>query len=222
MNRTKRAVIFDLDGTLIHSLPDLTVAVNKTLAEAGRPPLLETEVGPMVGDGASTLVSRAFEGSGGVPDGDLANWLARFLGHYEPHAADLTRPWDGVVETLDRLKARGIALAVCTNKPTKATHDILQALGLDGYFAVIVGGDDAPALKPDPAHIQEVLDRLQVSHDEAVMIGDSINDVLAAKGAGLPVIVVSFGYSRVPAIELGASYVIDDFRHLYEAVIGRQ
>jgi phosphoglycolate phosphatase len=222
MNRAKRAVIFDLDGTLIHSLPDLTVAVNKTLADAGRPPLTEAEVGPMVGDGAGTLVSRAFEDGGGVPDGDLDRWLDRFLAHYEPHAADLTHPWDGVVETLERLRDHGITLAVCTNKPTKATHDILTALGLDQYFAVVVGGDDAPALKPNPAHILAVLTRLRVSHDEAVMVGDSINDVLAAKGANVPVVVVSFGYSRSPVTELGASYVIDDFRDLFEAVVGRQ
>ncbi|WP_068502650.1 phosphoglycolate phosphatase [Magnetospirillum moscoviense] len=222
MNRAKRAVIFDLDGTLIHSLPDLTIAVNKTLAMAGLAPLTDADVGPMVGDGAATLVTRAFDARGGLPDGNVDLWLERFLAHYEPHAADLTKPWDGVVETLEKLKAKGIALAVCTNKPTKATHDILSVLGIDHFFAVVVGGDDAPALKPNPAHVEAVLTRLRIGADEAVMVGDSVNDVLAAKGAGLPVVVVSFGYSKSPVAELGASYVIDDFRDLYDAVVGRQ
>ena len=222
MNRAKRAVIFDLDGTLIHSLPDLTVAVNKTLADAGRDPLSEADVGPMVGDGAGTLVTRAFDARGGLPAPGLDTWLTRFLAHYEPHATDLTHPWDGVMDTLTLLKDKGIALAVCTNKPTKATHDVLSALGLDDFFTVVVGGDDTPALKPSPVHVQTVLNRLRVGHDEAVMVGDSINDVLAAKGANVPVVVVSFGYSRVPAHELGAAYVIDDFCDLYEAVVGRQ
>ena len=220
MQRARRAVVFDLDGTLIHSLPDLTAAVNDTLAEDGRAPLTEAEVGPMVGDGAHTLVERAFAARGGLP-GPVAPLLARFLGHYEPNATRLTRPFDGVVETLEHLKARGLVLAVCTNKPTAATHAILDELGLDHFFAVVVGGDDTPALKPDAAHVHTVLDRLGVSADEAVLVGDSINDVLAAKAAGVASIVVSFGYARTPARELGADLVVDDFRVIVDAVAGR-
>lgn len=220
MNRVKRAAIFDLDGTLIDSLPDLVTAMNKTLAEWGRDPLSGTELGPMVGDGAGTLVTRAFTARGGLPGPDVAPVLRRFLDHYEPHAADQTYVWPGVVETLEALRARGIVLAVCTNKPTKATHDVLAALGLDHFFAVVVGGDDTPALKPSAEHVNTVLDRLGVHHEEAVMIGDSINDVLAAKGAGLPVVVLSFGYSRVPPHELGADLVLDDFRLLQKVIAG--
>ncbi len=220
MHQPKRAAIFDLDGTLIHSLPDLTVAVNQILAEEGRQPVTDAEVGPMVGDGAHTLVERAFAARGGLP-GAVGPLLDRFLEFYEAHATVLTRPFPQVVETLARLKSRGVALAVCTNKPTAATLEILEALDLAQYFAVVVGGDDTPALKPNPVHIETVLNRLGVGRDEAVMVGDSINDVLAAKGAGLPCIAVSFGYARVPATELGADLVVDEFRIIGDAVVGR-
>jgi phosphoglycolate phosphatase len=221
MPRTFSAVIFDLDGTLIHSLPDLTVAINAVLAEEGLTPLAESEVGPMVGDGAGMLVSRAFAARGGLPTPDVTPYLTRFLGHYEPNATALTRPWDGVVETLTALKQRGMALAVCTNKPSAATHAILGELGLDDFFAVVVGGDDTPALKPDPAHVNAVLDRLSVGHDDAIFVGDSINDVLAAKGARVRCILVGFGYSKVPPHELGADLVIDHFSDLLGAVGAR-
>lgn len=221
MRRAKRAVVFDLDGTLIHSLPDLTAAINKILQEEGRAPLAEAEIGPMVGDGAHALVERAFTARGGLPGADAAPLLARFLDFYERNATVLTRPFPHVVETLERLKAKGIALAVCTNKPTAATKEILATLDLDRYFAVVVGGDDTPALKPNPVHLSTVLDRLGVAADEAVMVGDSINDVLAAKGANVTCIVVSFGYARVPAKDLGADLVVDDFHIIADAVIGR-
>ncbi len=214
------AVLFDLDGTLIDSLPDLAAAVNRLLAEEGRAPLPPDEVKVMVGDGAGTLVARAFAARGGLPGPDVAPYLARFLADYEPRAAEMTRPWPGVVETLQRLKAAGLKLAVCTNKPSRATGEILAALGLAEYFDAVVGGDDAPALKPDPAHLHETLRRLSAAADEAVMVGDSANDVLAAKAAGVPAVVVSFGYCRGPAADLGADVVIDDFREL-PAVLAR-
>lgn len=222
MHQAKRAVIFDLDGTLIHSLPDLTAAINHILAEEDRAPVTEAELGPMVGDGAHTLVERAFAARGGLPGADVAPLLARFLDFYEANATVLTRPFPQVVDTLIRLKAAGIVLAVCTNKPTAATREILRALDLEQYFAVVVGGDDTPALKPNPAHIDAVLDRLGLARDEAVMVGDSINDVLAAKGAGLPCIAVSFGYSRTPVSDLGADLVVDQFHYVADAVIGRE
>ncbi|MCR6628886.1 MAG: phosphoglycolate phosphatase [Magnetospirillum sp.] len=203
MRQAKRAVLFDLDGTLIHSLPDLTSAVNHILAEEGRDAVTEAEVGPMVGDGAHTLMERAFAARGGMPAVGAAAVLSRFLAFYEANATTLTRPFPHVAETLARLKDKGLVLAVCTNKPTAATHEILQALELDHYFAVVVGGDDTPALKPSPVHVDTVLDRLGVARDEAVMVGDSVNDVLAAKGAQVPCIVVTFGYSRTPVSEPG-------------------
>lgn len=221
MRTVKRAVLFDLDGTLTHSLPDLAVAVNHVLAQDERSALTEAEISPMVGDGVRTLLERAYDARGGSPKGGIADALARFMDYYEAHSAVLTRPFPHVVETLEQLKAKGIAMAVCTNKPRAATHEILNTLDLTRFFPVVIGGDDTPAMKPDPLHLTTALDRLRVTRDEAVMVGDSINDVLAAKGAGIPCIAVSFGYSRVPAADLGANLVIDDFSAIIDAVIGR-
>ncbi|CAA7620271.1 phosphoglycolate phosphatase [Magnetospirillum sp. UT-4] len=218
MSRRFSAIIFDLDGTLIHSVPDLAWAVNALLAEEGREPLTEADVGPMVGNGVAVLVERAFTARGGMPQGDPAELVRRFVAHYEPNATRLTRPFEGVVETLKVLKAKGLTLAICTNKVSSATREILRALDLEQYFAVVVGGDDTPVHKPDPAHVNLVLDRLGVHHDDAVYVGDSINDVLAAKGAHVRCILVSFGYTKVPARDLGADLVIDSFADLIEAV----
>ncbi|HSV28796.1 MAG TPA: phosphoglycolate phosphatase [Candidatus Omnitrophota bacterium] len=215
-----KAVVFDLDGTLIHSVPDLTVAVNKLLAEEGRPALADADVGPMVGDGVGMLVRRAFTAAGGVPEGDLAPYVARFVAHYEPHAADLTRPYPGVIATLRSLKAKGLKLAVCTNKVSGATRRILAALEIERYFDAVVGGDDTPVHKPDPTHVRITLDKLGVSDAETLYVGDSENDVKAAKGAGLPVVLVTFGYTRIPVAELGGDLLIDRFQDL-PAAMGR-
>lgn len=213
-----QAVVFDLDGTLIDSLPDLAAAVNHMLGEEGRAALGDDDIKPMIGDGAATLVQRAFDARGGLPGPGVAPYLQRFLDHYEPRSAELTRPWQGVPETLTALKARGLKLGVCTNKPTKATHDILRVLQLSHFFDVVVGGDDVPAIKPDPAHVHAVLDKLGALPSAAVMVGDSINDVLAGKAAGLAVIAMSFGYSRIPPMDLGADAVIDRFADLPAAM----
>lgn len=213
-----QAIVFDLDGTLIDSLPDLTGAVNRLLAEEGLAPLDPDDIKPMIGDGAGTLVRRVFDARGGLPGPDLAPYHSRFLAHYEPRSTELTRPWEGVPETLAALKAQGLKLGVCTNKPTKATHDVLRVLELSSFFDAVVGGDDVPDIKPDPAHVHATLDKLGVLPSAAVMVGDSINDVLAGKGAGLPVVVLSCGYSRIPPAELGADAVIDHFRDLPGAI----
>jgi len=216
MRHPLQAVLFDLDGTLIDSLPDIAAAVNRLLAAHDRRTLAEAEIRPMIGDGADALVERAFAAAtvgGGLP-GSLASLLDQFLLEYEPRAAEATRPFPGVTETLAALQASGLKLAVCTNKPSGATHEVLAALGLAQYFAVVVGSDDAPALKPDPRHVAAVLDRLGVAATDAIMVGDSINDIAAAQGAGMRAVAVSFGYTRIPPRQLGADAVIDHFAEL--------
>jgi phosphoglycolate phosphatase len=215
-----QAVLFDLDGTLIHSLPDLAAAVNRMLAREGRDPLGDGAVMSMVGDGAGTLVARAFAATGGLPGPDVAPFLAAFLADYEPRSAESTRPWPGVVETLAELKAAGLALAVCTNKPSRATAEVLGKLDLERWFDLVVGADDAPAIKPDPAHVACILERLGVAPGRAVMVGDSANDILSAKGAGVRSVALSFGYCHGPVAALGADWVIDDFRQLSGLVAG--
>lgn len=212
------AVIFDLDGTLIDSLADLRIALNRLLNEEGRGALDDDDVRPMIGDGAAKLVERGFAATGGPPPGDLAALTGRFLAFYEGEAAENTRPWPGVVEALRTLKSEGWRLAVCTNKPQMATEEILDQLGLASFFEAIVGGDRTPWKKPDPRHMLAALEAMGASRDGAVVVGDSPNDVAAARDAGLPVIAVTFGYSRVPAAELGADLLLDDFAGVPEAV----
>ena len=214
MGASLRAVLFDLDGTLIHSLPDLVAAVNRLLAGEGRGPLDSEVVKAMVGDGADALVTRAFAAAGGLPGPDVAPFLARFLADYEPRSAETTVVWPGVMETLAGLRDSGLALAVCTNKPSKATAEVLASLDLGRFFDLVVGADDTPALKPDPLHVTLILDRLGVRPAEAVMVGDSRNDILAARRAGVRSVALSFGYAHGPVADLGADAVIDHFRDL--------
>ncbi|HSE77021.1 MAG TPA: HAD-IA family hydrolase, partial [Alphaproteobacteria bacterium] len=142
----------------------------------------------------------------------------RFLELYEPRIARLSRPYPGVRDTLARLAGAGFRLGVCTNKASRATRRLLDDLALSRYFAAVAGGD-GPARKPDPKHLLAVLDALGAAPETALMVGDSANDVHAARAAGVRVAVVSFGYTTVPAAELGADALIDRFEQL-AALVG--
>jgi phosphoglycolate phosphatase len=214
-----KAVVFDLDGTLVDSAPDLANALNALLTEERRRPLSLDEVKAMIGDGAAKLVERAFAATGEAPDDGIERLTVRFLGHYEGHATDLTRPYPGVRETLDRLKADGLALAVCSNKPEAPTREVLRDLDFDGYFAAVVGGDTIPGVcKPDPRMLQAVLDAVRVPPNAAAMVGDNANDVAVARALGVPVILRADGYTPIPAAELGADAIIDHFAELPAAL----
>lgn len=214
-----KAVVFDLDGTLIDSAPDLLTAANKLLAEEGRPNIDETDIKLMVGDGVPKLVERAFEKTGGLPDGALPVLSQRFLGFYEGHAADETRPFPGVMAALAGLKEDGLKLAVCTNKPYDATMEILEALDLAGYFDAVVGGDSLPGIKkPDPRHVLACVEALGATVADSLLVGDSKVDVEAGRNAGLPVIAAAHGYAKMPPEQLGADLVLDDFARLPEVI----
>lgn len=217
--RPGRVLICDLDGTLVDSAPDLASAVGDLLTQAGRAPLSEAAVRRMVGDGVAKLVERALAASGGVPEaGALAGLVVRYMAFYESRMTELTRPYPGAVETLTNLKAAGWRLAVCTNKPEGPSHGLLTALGLDGLFEAVAGGDTYAVKKPDPGHVRGILNALGAAPGEAVMLGDSLNDVLAARGAGVPVIAIASGYGPVPAHELGADALIATFAELPAAL----
>ncbi len=215
MKRT--ALVFDLDGTLVDSAADLQAALNETLHEIGAPPLPLAAVRGMIGDGAAALVQRGLAARG-IAQGLLPEHLARFLAIYEADPAARTRTYPGVRETLAALQADGRRLAICTNKPQAATLAVLRALDLESFFAAIVGGDLLSARKPDPRHVLGAVARLGASPAVAAMIGDNEHDVAAAKAADLPIILVRYGYARVPLEQLAADRTIDAFADLPRAL----
>lgn len=215
----RKAILFDLDGTLVDTAPDLAAATDYALQCAGRPPVGLDAIRQMVGDGARVMVERGFETTGGQPSAEVfEKAMADFFACYEANLANKSRPFPGVATCLAKLAERGYLLAVCTNKYEHFSRSLLDQLGLSSFFAAIVGGDTLPVRKPDPGHIHGTLERIGASVDWAAMVGDSANDVNAAKAAGLPCVAVSFGYTRIPAHELGADRLIDHFDELPDAL----
>ena len=210
-------LVFDLDGTLIDSAPDLRAALNEMLRERGRAPLSLAQVRQMIGDGAAALVARALAASGADPAA-AADALPRFLQLYEADAVRLTRPYPGVPETLAALRRRGYRTAICTNKPQHATHTVLEGLGLLALFDGIAGGDRFAVKKPDPGHLLGLIGALGGAPDRAVMIGDGENDAAAAHGAGVPLVLMRYGYARVDPASLAADALLDRFDDLPAAL----
>lgn len=228
------ALVFDLDGTLIDSAPDMTRVLNRTLAQFGRPALTEAQVRTMVGDGSAMLVRQAFAATGAPLEDEAA--LRPVLRHYLDTYLDDDQPsalYPGVAETLVALAGAGVRLGLCTNKPEAIARKLLDRLGLAPLFAALAGGDTLPVKKPDGRHVTWVLERLGVEPapraalipaapcaamipavPRAAMIGDNGNDVKAGRAAGLPVVALSYGYPRMPVAELGADLVLDDFAEL--------
>jgi phosphoglycolate phosphatase len=206
-------LVFDLDGTLVDSVPDLRAALNQMLRERGRRPLTPPQVKWMVGDGVPALVTRALAASGADPAESLTA-LPRFLEIYEANAARLTRPYPGVPETLTVLRRRGYRTAICTNKPQRATTAVLRGLDLLQLFDGIAGGDRFAVRKPDPGHLLALLAELGAASDEAAMIGDNENDAAAAHGAAVPLVLMRYGYARVDPASLAADALLDRFREL--------
>jgi len=189
-----KVAVFDLDGTLVDSAPDIHAAINRVLARRGLAPYGLAEVKRMIGDGTKVLVERALAGRGLGFD---AACHAEFVADDDISSARLTAPFEGIGEVLAALEAAGWRLAVCTNKPEGPARGLLGSLGLGGRFAAIGGGDSFPVRKPDPAHLRATLAAAGGDAGSAVMIGDHRNDVLAAAGAGVPCIFAAWGYGPV-------------------------
>lgn len=215
------AVIFDLDGALIDSEPDLRAALNRLLATLERRPVTRNEVTMMVGDGVAKLVERALAATGGVPAGGLERATETFMGFYGAAPADLSAPFPGAAAVVRGLDAAGAGLGVCTNKPAGPARGILRTFGLEAYFGVVIGGDSLPGIrKPDPRPLAAAIEALGTGPGRAVMVGDSANDIETAKALGVRSVAVSFGYSRRPVEALGADAVIDGFEELWAALEG--
>ena len=206
-------VVFDLDGTLIDSAPDMHRAVNLMLADLGCTPLTIADIRSMVGDGASALIARALAARQCV-NVDTGKALAEFLHHYEANPTAVTRTFAGVAETLERLQAFGLTLAVCTNKPTRLTTMVLENLGLTRFFKRVVGGDSMPYRKPDPRALLEVLNGFGTPPSAALLVGDSEVDAATAQGAKVPFILMTYGYHRGPIDQISSIATLDHFAEL--------
>ncbi|MBZ6075813.1 phosphoglycolate phosphatase [Microvirga puerhi] len=202
-----KAILFDLDGTLVDSARDLQSATNALLAGEGLREISLGETKAMVGDGVTKLVERALLATGGDVT-RLAALTRRFLEIYEANPARHTRSYPGVQGVLEDLHRCGLRLGVVTNKPLVATMDILKALGLADFFGVVVAGDVLAERKPHPAPLLHALERLDISPGEALMVGDNYHDVQAARAAGMRIIAVTYGYSHKPHSDLGADALI--------------
>jgi len=204
-----RAILFDLDGTLVDSAADIAEALNDLLAEEARTPYSLAEVKRMVGEGVVRLMEKAFGETA-----HAAERAERFMAIYTPRSARLTVPVDGAFAALDHFKTLGVPLAVCTNKPDEAAREVLESLGLAAYFREIIGGSSGLPRKPDPASLLEAARRLGAEPAHTLMIGDSLPDVMAARAAGMRVVVVDSGYGEIAAGDLGADSVLTGLRDL--------
>ena len=213
-------IAFDLDGTLVDTAPDLVGALNIILAQESLPPLPFDDVRLMVGRGARALLERGFAAAGAPLNAEQAPALVqRFVDAYLVRIADESAPFPGVVEVLTDLKAAGAKLVVCTNKLTNLSLALLDAVALSPFFEAVIGADLAPAAKPDGRHVAAAVAAAGGDVTRAVMIGDSINDALGARNAGVPGVLVSFGYTEDPVETLGADLVIHSFLDVPKACI---
>jgi phosphoglycolate phosphatase len=207
--------VFDLDGTLVDSAPDLAASLNHCLREAGMDEIGLDDIRPHAGKGVRVMLEYAYDRAGVPLDEDVrATQTARFLAHYEAHIADLSRPFSGTVEMLERLAARGAVMAVCTNKFEGLARSLLDALGLSGHFATVCGADTFARRKPDPIHLLGTIERAGGSPARTVMIGDTMTDVDAAFACGVPSILVDFGYEPDMAAHEAATRVISGFAEI--------
>lgn len=218
------AIAFDLDGTLLDTVHELATAVNALLAELGLPPLAKDVVGTLIGKGMANLVRRALALATGVSpeaidDFEVKDALGRYQAHYASRLGRETRLFPGMLEGLSRLEAKRIPLAVITNKATRFVRPHLVSAGIERFFSVVIGGDDLPTKKPDPGPLRHVAALLGIPPRLLLMVGDSGNDVEAARGAGCPVLVVPYGYREGrPVHELGADGIVPTVSALADRV----
>jgi phosphoglycolate phosphatase len=214
-----RIIVFDLDGTLVDTAPDLINALNFILDREGLPPVPLHAARNMIGAGARKLIERGLELEGRAMSVEDVTRLTRdFIDYYAAHIADASRPFEGLESALDDLSARGYRFAVCTNKLEWLSKRLLDQLGLSGRFAAICGADTFGVSKPDPAILRQTVARAGGQLSSAIMVGDAGPDIGVARRAGIPVIGVEFGYTDVPIADLKPDRLIGHMRDLPAAV----
>ncbi len=217
-----KGLIFDLDGTLVDTAPDLAAATNHVLASEGRRAVTMDEIRTMVGRGARRMIERGFAATGEplAPE-RMEPLFERFLAHYSAHIADESRLFPGVADLIARCRAAEIAMAVCTNKPEALSARVIEAVGLSADLPVIVGPDTIGIAKPDPAPYLEACWRLGLEAGETLMIGDSETDVATARAAEVPIIAVSFGYTDRPVASFSPDHIVDHFDEVWGLIEAR-
>jgi phosphoglycolate phosphatase len=214
-----RAVIFDLDGTLVDTAPDLMRATNHVLEEEGRRWITMDEVRSFVGHGARALIARGFKATGEEqPKERVEELYMKFVAYYGANIAGHSTLFPGLEELLKRLQAEGIVMGVCTNKLEGLSVKLLEAMDLSHYFGAVVGPDTLGIAKPDPRPYREALRRLGEGPWKSVMVGDSETDVLTARAAGVPVIAVPFGYTARPVSEFAPDYLVGHYDDMWAAI----
>lgn len=213
-------IAFDLDGTLVDTAPDLIGTLNVLLKDEGLPALPLAEARPFIGRGARWMIERGFEAAGAhLHPARTQALFDRFILHYLEHIADESRPFPGCEAALDALRDQGARLCVCTNKRTDLSVALLETLGLAHRFDAVIGADSTPAIKPDPRHLQTAVDAVGGAMDRAILVGDAATDAGAARAAKAGLILVSFGYTEIPAAELDPDILIHSFDELPEACV---
>jgi len=219
MNAYPDAVVWDLDGTLIDSAPDLADALSRLLREQGHPGLDEDQVRTMIGNGVEKLILRGFAAvDARIPTEQLSLLVSRFLLIYSASATHRTRLYDDAIAVLHHFQGAGLHQGICTNKPEAITRQILADLSIADVFDVIVGGDTTAAKKPDPLPLRTCMEALDVDAERCVLIGDSGVDVRTAQAINMPVGIVSFGYARERVEDIGADFIIDKLASLPESL----
>lgn len=213
------ALIFDLDGTLVDTAPDLTAATNFALSLIGRRPISEHEARSIVGHGSRALIVRGCEVTGGpVDEGTIKRLNIAFLDYYADNIAGHSVVFPGLLNVLNQARDAGLKLGVCTNKVERLSHKLLAELKMADYFGAVVGGDTLPIMKPDPAPYREVALRLGIDPARTMMFGDSETDILTAQNSSVPVVAVTFGYTPQPVETFNPTHVISHYDDAWDII----
>jgi phosphoglycolate phosphatase len=214
-----RTIVFDLDGTLIDTAPDLIATLNVVFEREGMPPVQYEIARNLIGGGARGMIARGIAAEGrDVAPAKLEQMFADFIAHYSAHIADRSRPFPGLVDVLDELAGLGCRFAVCTNKLERLSVQLLETLKMADRFEAICGQDTFGVQKPDPEILRRTVAAAGGRLQDAIMIGDSVTDIRTARAAGIPVIAVDFGYSDRPVAEYGPDHIISQFAQLPAAI----